>query len=212
MDAEFETDNLLFMANYIYNDKNDIYTRWNTTTNEVSVVDNARVKTEGTLEFVGTHPFCNYNGDIRYILPFSDVIKSTNATNTICFQTAKRVLTDSELQDMTDFSIMAYSNHINDFIGFSNIFETDNYLLLTFSNLEYIVVDKRRNECFRSSYRYEEGHEAFPLLNILSSKENTLIGIIAMEEYSHLKSKIQSYIKATCSIDKGYAIILYHAK
>ena len=210
-DAVFEKDNVLFMANYIYNEKNDIYTRWNTLTGKVSVVDNSPVKTDGTKEYVGSHSFCHYNGNIRYILPFSDVIKSTN-DNTARFRTAKRILTDSELRDMTDYGIMAYSTRLDDFVGFSNIFETENYLFLTFSNLEYTVVDKRSNECFRRSYQYDEDAEAFPLLNILSSTEDALIGIIDVEHYSHLKEKNQCRAHATCGKDYGYVVVVYHVK
>lgn len=210
-DAVFEKDDVLFMANYIYNEENDIYTRWNTTTNKVSVVENTPVKTDGTKEYVGTHSFCHYDGNIRYILPFSAVIKSTN-DHTIRFRTAKKILTDSELQNMNHFNIMTYSTHIDDFVGFNNIFETDNYLLLTFSNLEYTVVDKRSNECFRRNYQYDEDAEPFPLLNILSSTEDALIGIIDMEYYSHLKGKIQSYVNVPCSKNYGYVIIMYRVK
>lgn len=210
-DAVFETDDLLFMTNHIYNDQNEIYTRWNISTGEVSVVDKTPVKTNETKESVGKHACCNYNGNIRYILPFSDGIKSTNG-QAIRFQTAKKVLTDSDLQRVTDFSIMTYAEHLDDFVGFNNIFETSNYILLTFSDMEYTVVDKKSNTCFRSNYKYYEHPASFPLLNILSSKEDTLIGMIDMEYHRNLKSKIQSYMNTPCDMESGYVLILYHTK
>lgn len=211
-DAVFENDTVLFMANYIYKDKNNVYTRWNTSTGEVSVVDKVSVKTKETKEFVGKHSFCDYNGNIRYILPFSDVIKSTD-NHSIRFQTTRKVLKDSDLQNISDFSIMTYAEHLDDFVGFNDIFETSNYILLTFSNLEYTVVDKTDNKCFRSSYTFDEKSKSFPLLNILASTKDTLIGIIDMEHYRSLKNKIRnSVINASDYNNNGYAIILYHVK
>lgn len=211
-DAIFENDAVLFMANYIYKDKNDVYTRWNTSTGEVSVVDKVSVKTNETKEFVGKHSFCNYNGNIRYILPFSDVIKSTDNLS-IRFPTTRKVLTVSELQNISDFSIKTYAEHLDDFVGFNDIFETSNYILLTFSNLEYTVVDKINNKCFRSSYTFDEKSKSFPLLNILTSTQDTLIGIIDMEHYSSLKNRIHSNgINASDHNNSEYAIILYLAK
>lgn len=211
-DAIFENDAVLFMANYIYKDKNDVYTRWNTSTGEVSVVDKVSVKTNETKEFIGKHSFCNYNGNIRYILPFSDVIKSTDNLS-IRFQTTRKVLTDSDLQNISNFSIMTYAEHLDNFVGFNDIFETSNYILLTFSNLEYTVVDKTNNNCFRSSYKYDEKSKSFPLLNILASTKDTLIGIIDMEYYSSLKNNIHSdVINVSDYNHNGYTIILYHAK
>lgn len=211
-DAVFEEKGLLFMANYIFNDQNAVYTRWNTSTNQVDVVEKTPLQTDGTKEAVGMHSFSDYAGNIRYILPFSDVIKSTKE-HALRFRTAKKVLTDSDLEGMTNFSIMTYADHMDDFVGFNNIFETENYLLLTFSNLEYVVVDKNSNECFRRMYRYNEGAEAFPLVNILSSTGDALIGVIEMERYDgKLKNKIQEYISVPSEEDYDYAIVMYHAK
>lgn len=137
------------------------------------------------------HSFSDYAGNIRYVLPFSDVIKSTKE-HALRFRTEKKVLKDSDLEGMTNFSIMTYADYMDDFVGFNNIFETENYLLLTFSNLEYVVVDKNSNECFRHKYRYDEEAEAFPLVNILSSTGDALIGMIEMERYDKLKNKIQN--------------------
>ena len=210
--AVFENDHVLFMANYIYKKKNDAYTRWNTSTGEVSIVDKVSFQTNDTQEFIGKHSFCDYNENIRYILPFSDVIKSTE-DNSVRFQTTKKVLTDSDLQKISDFSIMTYAEHLDDFVGFNNIFETSNYILLTFSNLEYTIVNKAKNKCFRSSYKYDEKSKTFPLLNILASTKDTLIGLIDMELYPSLKNKIHSdRVRTSDNNNSGYAIILYRTK
>lgn len=210
-DAIYEEDNTLFMSNYIYNEQNDLYTRWNTLNDKVSVVANAKVQTNGTKEFVGTHSFCNYNDNIRYVLPFSDEIMSTNG-NTIKFQTSKKVLKDTELRNIHDFNIMSYTNHFEDFTGFCNIFETNNYLFLTFFNLEYTVVDKKNNECFRYSYQFNEDCDNFPLLNILFSDKEKLIGFVNLEDCHSLKNKVKKIVKDNNDTNYENIVIIYHIK
>ncbi|WP_155897752.1 hypothetical protein [Bacteroides pyogenes] len=209
-DVVSEKDEILFMSNYIYNEQNNIYTRWNTSTDEVSVIANAKIQTDGTKESVGTRSFCSYGNNIRYVMPFSNIILSTQ-NNAIEFLTSKKVLKDSELQNIHNFSIMIY---LIFFSGFCNIFETDNYIILTFFNLEYTVIDKRNNKCFRYNYQINEEDDGFPLFNILSSNENVLIGIADLEDYDILKDKMKDYIvmKEKENTDYDNIIIKYHEK
>lgn len=210
-DVVYETDNTFFIANYIFNEQNELYMRWNTENNEVSVVANAKVRTDGTKEFVGDHSFCRYNNNIRYVLPFSNIVMSTN-DNAIKFLTSKKVLKDSDLRDISNFSIASYASRMDDFTGFCNIFETKDYLLLTFFNLEYTVVDKKSNECFRYDYQVNEDCDKFPLLNILSSEKDTFIGIVNTEDYRFLESQFKKYMKGNQDTVYNYAIIMYHTK
>lgn len=210
-DAVYEENNQFFMSNYIYNEQNDVYTRWDTSSNEVSIVANAKVQTKGAKEFVGAHSFCMYGNNIRYVLPFSDMIMSTK-DSIMQFNTSRKVLKDDELRKILDFSIVSYANHSENFTGFCNIFETHNYLLLTFFNLEYTVVDKRSYECFRYPYRINEKGKDFPLLNILSSDKETLIGIVNWEEFQSLEGKIKNYREDYKKLNCDYAIIMYHTK
>jgi len=208
-DATFEKDNVLFLANFIFNEENDTYTRWDILTDEVSVISNAQVKSSGTKEYVGSHSFCQFCDNIRYIQPFSNVIKSTDG-NDILIKTSRQVLSDKELSSINDFNIMTYASHLDDFTGFNNVFETSKYLLLTFSNIDYLVVDKESAECTRYSYEYDEDSESFPLLNILSSTKNFLIGVINIEEYDSFKSKFLRYANFPQDMANGYVIVKYH--
>lgn len=208
-DATFEEDNILFIANYIYNEENNTYTRWNIITNKTSVVDNAKVNTYGTKEYIGEHSFCQYRNNIRYIQPFSSIVKSLDG-NDVRLKTSRKVLTESELFAIKDYSIMTYFDHLNDFTGFNNVFETDKYLLLTFSNLEYVLVDKTTKECIRYSYGCEEDANTIPLLNILSSTDNLLIGVVNIEEYNNLKNILKKYCNIPNDMMSGYMLIMYH--
>lgn len=210
-DATFEKDNVLFLANFIFNEENDTYTRWNILTGEVSVIGNAKVKSSGAKEYVGTHSFCEFCGNIRYVQPFSDVIRSTDGSD-IRVRTARKVLSDRELSLIDDFSIMTYASHMDDFTGFNSVFETGKYLLLTFSNLEYFLVDKGTAKCVRYSYEYDEDAESFPLLNILSSTDSLLIGVVNIGEYDSMRSMFQRYGNVPQDMGYGHVVVKYHIK
>lgn len=208
-DASIENDGSIFMSNYIFKDQNDLYTRWDILSDEVSVVANAKVQTEDSKEFVGTHSFCNYDKNIRYIMPFSNYIVSTNS-NPIEIRTNQKVLTENELKNIHNYSIMTYANHPEWFSGFCNIFETSHYLFLTFFNLEYTVVDKRQNKCYRYCYQQNEDSDDFPLLNILASDKETLIGYVDIEESEELTNVLKKYIKEQDSVKVNNYLIKYH--
>lgn len=210
-DASFESDGVFFLSNYIFKGYNDLYTRWNMKSNEVFVVENAKVQTENTKEFVGVHSFCIYGQNIRYVMPFSNLISSTNSP-TLEIQTSQKVLTETELKNIHNFGIMTYANHPEWFPGFCNVFETKNYLILTFFNLDYTVVDKRNNTCKRYSYQMNEDSEDFPLHNVLSSNSDFLVGIVNTDEYGNFVSKYAKYIKlkGESQMNANNFLIIYH--
>lgn len=208
-DAVYENDVTLFLSNYIYNDQNNIYTRWNIETDEVLTVASIKVCTDGTKEAVGIHSFCFYGNNIRYVMPFSNIISSTDS-DALQLQTTNKVLRDEELQKIRDYSIMTYANHSDCFPGFCNIFETKNYIILTFFNLEYTVIDKRNKECYRYSYLTDDECAEFPLFNIISSEDNVLLGIANVEENAVLKEKLKNYIDD--NENSTDYIIRYHVK
>lgn len=200
--ADYETGDVLFLSNYIFNEQNDVYVRWNTLTDEVSVVANAIVRTEETKESVGPHSFSVFDGSVRYLLPFSNILYNTQG-DALQFSTSQKVLGESELKEIHDFSIMSYMTHQDCFSGFNSIFETENYILLSFFNLEYTVVDKRTNECCRFNYQTDDDY--LPLFNILASSKDAFLGIANLEDNPNLKNKVKEYLHES---DAAYENVL----
>lgn len=207
-DAEYEKGDVLFISNYIFNSQNNVYTRWNTLTDEVSVVANALVQTDGTKETVGTHSFSVYEDNVRYVLPFSNVLNSTRH-DALQFNTSKEVLAENNLKDIHDYSIMSYVNQPDIFLGFSNVFETEHYILLTYFNLEYTIVDKQTNKCNRFNYLLEDNTKIIPLMNIIASNGKALIGIVNLEEDTAIKDRLKDYLGES-DITYEYVLIKYY--
>lgn len=210
-DAIYEKDETLFLSNYIFKDKNNLYTRWNVKTGETSVVANAGVQTDGSKELIGKHSFCLYENNIRYVMPFSNEINSTEL-DPIEFQTSLNVVKRSELEKIHNFSIMTYADHSDWFPGFCNVFETKHYMLLTFFNVDYTIVNKKDNTCARYSLQDNEDSKEIPLVNILSCSSETLVGFVNVEDKDELGNILR---KCTAMQDDATVedfIILYHVK
>lgn len=75
------------------------------------------------------------------------------------------------------------------FCGFTDIFETDRYIVLPCKNLEYIVMDKQQSTCKRYSYDVGEATGAIPLLNIVASGSDCLVGMLTPTHLLELKEE-----------------------
>ena len=135
------------------------------------------LKTNGTGELFGKHPVSVSKDGAIYIRPYDNHIYNMNGD-------IKEILTNSDITISSDetisYTFMSYLKRYNEdsFSGFTDIFDTERYMLLAFSGMEYTIVDKNTNTCQRYNYNMPKVIKSIPLINIVSSDENKLIGLI----------------------------------
>lgn len=99
----------LFVSEYLYNASHNLYSIIDLNAGTKTTVADTPLQTDNTMEHVGLHPFSLYNGTIRYVKPFDNVIYSWDGHNEFAIATAQRLLTGDELASIHDFSIMTYA-------------------------------------------------------------------------------------------------------
>jgi len=211
----------IYMYNYLYDDSHTLIDRIKKGDMGKTEVASTPMKTNNSKEKIGTHPISICDNKIKYILPFDNKIYSTDDSPVIEIETKQKIMNDAELSEIDDYSIMTYSNHLNDntFLGFTDIFETPRFIMLGCSNLYYTIVDKKLNQCQRYSYSVGDEYKSLPLYNILSSSEDWLIGVIHPNTLYDIKiqgdDKIAQAIttyKKSIDGSSNYYIVMYKIK
>ena len=179
-DVLFDNDHEMIVSNHVYNDFNDILTEWNIETNDLHTLSNVPRKSAGTREYIGKHPVVKHNADIMYIYPFSNILYRL-AGPSLVFQTNKDFVPQSKLSSIEDFSIMTYAEFDTYFHGFTDIFETDNNIILSYFEDEYTIVNKDNWTCKTYSMT-QEWDSLFPFYKIMSTYDNRFISVVSSEE------------------------------
>lgn len=178
-DGYFINNDLIFTSRYIYNDSNTIYNIIDISNQEIKDIASTEIKTANTMERIGLHPFSQNNNDPVWILPFSPHIYSLDFGILYTIVTSKPVYNTEKLESIKDFSIMTYSNALEnkDFLGFTDIFDLDNYIFLRCFNLDGCIIDKSKLTCKHFSFDNQSGYSL--LFSGISTKfGEKLIGII----------------------------------
>ena len=136
------------------------------------------------MEYVGKSPYSVYKGTIRYLKPFDNHIYNLTENTTLNVETTDKIFSKKEIEEIKDFSIATYADCLNNgiFTGFTDIFETKNYIILACHNITYLLIDKRKMACQRIEYTPSTNYKSIPLYNIKSSSGNQLIGLLSKEE------------------------------
>ncbi len=178
----------LFIYNYLFNNSYQLCKIINIKDNTEKEISSTPMCTNNTMEHIGANPYCFYNGNIRYLRPFDNSVYNLMDGSTFCIDTKKKVYTDRELSSIKDFSITTYANLINHgaFGGFTDIFETNKYIMLASYNTMYILVDKGKMKCTKFEYGLKTKHANYPLYNIKGAYGNQLIGILSMKDAKNM--------------------------
>lgn len=183
--AEKIGENRLFCANAIFNDRNLVFSDFNVETEETDSVYCFPGRTHDSGENTGRHPFAVHDGKVVCVSPFDNRILVYSPETGIWqpwmeVKTDKTVLGNKQLTAMDDYSIFRYAEELSrgTFVGFTDIFVTDRFCFLGFSNLYYAVADKTTGRMVKYDYKVEKDHvRHLPLLNISASDdEGFLIG------------------------------------
>ena len=174
----------LFVYNFLYNDFNQLCRTINLKSKTEYGITSIPLHTNNTMEYVGKSPYSVYKGTIRYLKPFDNHIYNLTENTTLNVETTDKIFSKKEIEEIKDFSIATYADCLNNgiFTGFTDIFETKNYIILACHNITYLLIDKRKMTCQRIEYTPSTNYKSIPLYNIKSSSGNQLIGLLSKEE------------------------------
>ena len=180
----------LFFCNYIMNEQGDIYEMLDLKTKKVSLVSHSNLSTKNKMYPIGRNPFSVYNGNIKYVMPFENMIYELNGNKSYQYTTKQKLLDKEEQSKIKDFSLESYITLMSKggFVGFTDIFEINNYLLTAFSDWEYTLLDKRTNTCRRYSYKLADELKFMPVVRIVATDGNQLVGIVNTDDLKKVKT------------------------
>lgn len=185
-----------FISEYLYNTSHILYSIIDLNSGTKTTVADTPLQTANTMESVGVHSFSQYNGTTRYIKPLDNVIYTQTGNDEFKISTTRQVFSEKDLSEIKDFSINTYAMHMTDnvFCGFSDIFETEKYIILPLKNLEYTVIDKQLSTCRRYSYEINQEDTKLPLYGIVWSNANNLVGMLTPMDFQNLKENAKNSI------------------
>lgn len=186
----------LFISEYLYNTSHTLYSVIDLNSGTKTTVADTPLQTANTMESTGVHSFSQYNGTIRYIKPLDNIIYTQTGNDGFKISTTQRVFSEKKLSEIKDFGINTYAMNMIDnvFCGFSDIFETEKYIILPLKNLEYTVIDKQLSTCRRYSYEINPEDTTLPLYGIVWSNANNLVGILTPMDFQNFKENAKNSI------------------
>lgn len=213
------SEDSLFFSNYIMNDQSDIYQILNLNTKKNTVVSHTNLSTKNKMYPVGRNSFSVYNGCVKYVEPFDNKIYELNGNKCYQYSTKQKLLDKDEQSEIKDFSLESYVHLMSQggFVGFTDIFEINNYLLTAFSDWEYTLLDKRTNTCRRYSYKLNDDLTSIPIVRIVGTFNNQLVGLLNTDDlrkvknYNH-KNKILEKLMSYQNKKDTYLLLFYDLK
>ncbi len=177
-DGRYLDEYKIFISNYIYNEPHDLYSIIDIKENKRLGGKVCEITSQNTMEMIGRHPFTEAYGrnGVKYIFPFSSEIFAEDGEPVYNIFTSKSKLTAQELTEINDFSIMTYFNAMekNEFMGFTDIFESGNKIILLCKNIGLTIIDKNNNSC--RNYNLESYD--FPFMNLWNFDQNQCLATI----------------------------------
>lgn len=192
--ADCYDGNYLFVNYFLYKTQNTAFALCDTTTFERNDILSYGMNTKETAERSGMHAYDIRDNVVKYVLPFKNEIYCHNRQGSFpIYQvlTKKKIMKSEELAKIDYNSVINYEYIHNDniFLGFNDIFEMDSYILLNTLYNSYFLVDKKTMtgqrysnlnlECLPLKY--------LPLLNIRTTTNGYLVGIVKSEELEQLE-------------------------
>lgn len=172
--------NQLFYSNCVFNDQNCIYGTFDLNKLQEKELVRTPLRTQNVGMPIGNHSFSIFKDTVRYVVPFENKIYTFDSDNALLLNTKQVLLDEEHLAKIKDFGMAAYVRcmHEKKFLGFTDIFETEKYILLSRMNMEYVLVDKSDNRCQKYDYYFDGPYSHTPLIGIIATHENNYIGIL----------------------------------
>lgn len=180
----YVNDSTLFLCEQIYKSNNTIISMINTKSKQYKSILDVPLKTVDASAFVGQHSISEYGDQMLSVKPFDRGIYLLNSEGDFklkyYIKDNKPNIKVPQLEEIEDFNLSYYLDFFNDgyFSGFSGIFETDDLIFLPFYGLHYYIINKQTNEITMYNDNINGTIESLPLFNIVSSSNNSLIGVV----------------------------------
>lgn len=187
-------DNII-CENYMFKDFSNIYTIVNLKEKTSFVYDSTQIKRTDGMQYFGKHTISKNGESILYVKPFSNKVFAYEQQSDYEVKSKMNMLNEKDLSSIKGFSFFTYKFFLDkgNFMGFTDVFETSNKNILFSSQTYYVVIDKESKECKRYNYTVDNKSKNSPLINILSSYQNNLIGVIDPEVYIYANKNIQNH-------------------
>ena len=219
--VELLNDGRILQNNLLLGQDNNIYTILNTQ-NEKQNLLSTPMHSYSAGHFIGANPMTQNTDGVLMVRPFDNVIyrlsKFNNLEPAYTIATTKKLAGDNVLSEQKEFSIMTYMELSDYFWGFTSIFDTDKYLVLSFFDNDYFCLDKLTNQIALLDNNITEDSTILPLINILYSTPNQLIGVaspIKLHDYiegNHLLSGSLTSTIEDMSLDINPVLVIYNLK
>lgn len=176
--GRFIDDGYMLLSHYIYNDYNTVYSIVNPKNHECLKEIKCALRTLNVMEPIGRSPFTDNNSDngYLYVLPFSAVIYSSDPSDNLDIITTRKVESQNALAEIDNFSIMTYFNvmQAGGFMGFTDIFDSPDNILLLCKNLGLTIINKNDLTC---AHARMESYD-YPFSNLYTSSGDTYLSAV----------------------------------
>lgn len=185
----------LLCEHYVYGNFNTIYSLVNLDTETQTPLFKSGIQSEGVAMPIGQTPFSLHPG-CKLLVPFDNKIYTYDSLHlkpVQIIETKRKLVSPKQLETVKDFSIITYfdTEQRGDFVGFKDICETNDYLLLNEAGAnQYFLIDKTEKSGSRYSYGVEEESRFLPLINIFAAWQNNFIGKASAFELQDIVAKI----------------------
>lgn len=176
--------NELYASNFIYNDKNNLYSTIDLQKKDFDVFMQIPVQSNNTQEPFGQHSFYIKNDTLKALIPYSNIVyvyENKSLIPWLHVDTQKDIITPDAQKEIKNFGIFSYFNFLNQnkFVGFTDIFETSTRIVLGFYNLQYFVVDKESWQGFLYENKQGKGELlSMPFVDIKATYEDYYVGAV----------------------------------
>lgn len=181
---QYLSDGKIFGCNHIFTQPSDVYfigeADFTKKTNRLSSDLNSSAMIP-----VGSHPFSLRDQTIRMYLPFSNIIyeyAQGEIKPLIQIDSKLKVFDDKEIRNINftqPISMSTAPSKQDIFWGFSDLFETDKFIILNTPYDSYFIIEKSKLMGKRyNNYSFEQTvYRHLPLIKLSSVKGDTLVGI-----------------------------------
>lgn len=176
----YANDDRIIISNHIYNDFNNTITEWSTKINTLNVLDKVSMESSGAREYIGKHPISMFSDEFMYIQPFSNIINRVSG-HPIVIKTNKNIVPESKLSGIKNFNITTYGEFDDYFHGFTDVYETNDKIILPYFDDECTIVDKGEMtcKCYKSG---KDRATIFPLFKIAGVHGNKIISVLSQDD------------------------------
>ena len=185
-DCFFLDEERLFQTNFLMGEHNEVYSSLHFPDEIRDNIYTFPMSTSGAMEMVGKHSVSLNSDGCHLILPFDNNVyklEGNELTSILSISTEGRLPSEKVLRDQKEFSIMTSVNLSDQgyFQGFTGLFETDKYMLLTYYNLDGFLIEKGTDKGVH--FKLEEcDNGSVPFLGLIADGSNYLIGVSTYEE------------------------------